>query len=120
MSQRVVYRDGLWNGRPLEDWVPEVVADLAEVADPLKIILFGSVARGEAGPHSDIDLLVVLPEAPEQRWKAAGRLHAAVTTPVPVDILVTDPDEIARRGHLQGSALRPALTEGVVVYERGT
>jgi predicted nucleotidyltransferase len=38
--------------------------------DPVKIILFGSHARGEAGPDSDIDVLVVLPEVANKRQTA--------------------------------------------------
>jgi len=37
---------------------------------------------------------------------------------LPVDIVLTTPQEIAQRGHLVGSVLRPALREGKVVYER--
>jgi len=45
-------------------------------------------------------------------------LSALSDLPVPKDVLVTMPDEIARRGHLGGSILRPALREGKVLYER--
>jgi hypothetical protein len=44
-------------------------------------------------------------------------LARAITAPVPVDLLVTDPAEIAERGDLPG-ILRVALREGRVVYER--
>jgi uncharacterized protein len=37
---------------------------------------------------------------------------------VPSDIIVTTPDEIARRGHILGTVLRPALEEGKVIYDR--
>jgi predicted nucleotidyltransferase len=56
-----------YGGRTLADWVPEVVADLARAADPLRVLLFGSVARGDDGPDSDIDLLVVLPAVDRRR-----------------------------------------------------
>jgi len=36
-----------------------VIRRIVEIAQPEKIILFGSAARGEMGPHSDVDLLVV-------------------------------------------------------------
>ena len=38
--------------------LPEVVRRLAEVYHPLRIYLFGSAARGDAGPDSDYDLMV--------------------------------------------------------------
>lgn len=119
MATRVTYQDGLWDGRPLDDWVDEVVADIVDEADPLRVVLFGSVARGTAGPHSDIDLLVVLEKLlAGQRWRRAADVYAAVRASVPIDVIVTDFDEIAERSAFTGSALREALTEGRVVYER--
>ena len=47
-------------GRTLAEWVPRIVRQLFEAADPEKIILFGSVARGDDGPDSEIDVTVVL------------------------------------------------------------
>ncbi|MGH8065569.1 MAG: nucleotidyltransferase domain-containing protein [Candidatus Entotheonellia bacterium] len=85
---------------------------------PLKIILFGSHARGEAGPESDIDLLVVLPEVSNKRHAAVAIRRALTDLPVLKDIVVTTPEEIARRGDLIGTVLRHALREGKVLYER--
>jgi predicted nucleotidyltransferase len=85
---------------------------------PLKIILFGSHARGEAGPESDLDLLVVLPEVASRRQSAVKIRCLLTDLPVPKDIVVTTPEEIARRGDLVGTVLRPALREGKVLYER--
>lgn len=86
---------------------------------PLRIILFGSHARGEAGPESDVDLLVVLPKVVNKRQAAIEIRRALADFPVCKDIVVTTPEEIARRGHLVGTILRPALREGKVLYERG-
>jgi uncharacterized protein len=86
--------------------------------DPVKIILFGSYARGEAGSESDIDLLVVLPEVANKRQAAVAIRRLLTDLPVPKDIVVTTPEEIARRGDLVGTVLRPALREGKVLYER--
>jgi predicted nucleotidyltransferase len=86
---------------------------------PLRIILFGSHARGEAHPGSDIDLLVVLPHVTDKRKAAIEIRRTLVDFPVGKDIIVTTPDEIARRGNLVGDVLRPALREGKVLYERG-
>ena len=86
--------------------------------DPLCIILFGSQARGDAGPWSDVDLLVVLPEVTNKREAAVEVRRALVNFTVSKDIIVTTPDEIERRGDLVGTILRPALREGKVLYER--
>jgi len=107
-----------YSGRTLAQWVPDVVADIVATADPLRVLLFGSVARDSDGPDSDIDLLVVLPQVERnRRHELTVKLARAITAPVPVDLLVTDPAEIAERGDLPG-ILRVALREGRVVYER--
>ncbi len=49
----------IYKGKTLEEWLPEAVERVVEDFDPLKVILFGSLARGEAGYDSDVDLLVV-------------------------------------------------------------
>lgn len=85
---------------------------------PLRIILFGSQARGAAGPGSDVDLLIVLPEVADKRRAAIEIRRALADFPVCKDIIVTTPEEIARRGDLVGTILRPALREGQVLYER--
>ena len=47
--------------------IDELVTQVVRAVSPLKIILFGSAARGQAGPDSDIDLLVVMPEGTHRR-----------------------------------------------------
>jgi predicted nucleotidyltransferase len=85
---------------------------------PEQIILFGSHARGEADSGSDIDLLVVLSNAKDKRTAAADVRRILIDVVEPTDILVATPEEIERRGRMIGSALRPALREGKVLYER--
>ncbi len=85
---------------------------------PVQVILFGSHARGEAGPYSDVDLLVVLPNVVDKRRAAVAIRRALLGFGVPKDIVVTTPEEIARRGRLIGSVLEPALREGRVLYAR--
>jgi predicted nucleotidyltransferase len=85
---------------------------------PLKLILFGSHARGDARPDSDIDVLVVLPEVSDKRRVAIEIRRTLIDLPVCKDIIVTTPEEIERRGNLIGTVLRPALREGKVLYER--
>jgi predicted nucleotidyltransferase len=99
-------------------WIMRLADEIVRQFHPLRVILFGSHARGDAGPDSDIDLLVVLSEAPDKRRAAVEMRRALAGFPVPKDIIVTTPAEIAARGHLVGTVLRPALREGKVLYER--
>ncbi|MDQ3782010.1 MAG: nucleotidyltransferase domain-containing protein [Actinomycetota bacterium] len=108
----------LYNGRTLADWVPDVVQELVDRFDPLRVILFGSVARGDDGPDSDIDLVVVLPPTTRSaRSRMMGDLIAAASLGPPVDVFPTDPEEFAEATQLPG-LLRVAAREGKVVYER--
>jgi uncharacterized protein len=99
------------------DYIQVMAERIVQDFDPVKIILFGSHARGEAGPESDIGLLVVLPEVANKRQAAVAIRRALTGLPVTKDIVVTTPEEIARRGDLVGTVLRPALREGKVLYE---
>jgi len=86
--------------------------------DPIRILLFGSRARGDGRAGSDVDLLVVLPRADNTRKAAVEIRRALADFPVGKDIIVATPNEIATRGDVVGSVLRPALREGKVLYER--
>lgn len=85
---------------------------------PLRIILFGSQARGDAGPDSDVDLLVVLPAVEHRREITVAIRRVLRDLPVSKDIIVSTPEEIAARSQIIGSVLHPAMQEGKVLYER--
>ena len=98
--------------------VATMVDRLAGRFNPDRILLFGSRARGDATESSDIDLLVVMPDGTDRR-RTAVEMHVALgDLPAAKDIVVTTPAHIARRGHVIGTVLRPALREGRVLYER--
>lgn len=107
-------------GRTLAEWVPDVVDRVVRTLDPSRILLFGSVARGDDGPDSDIDLLIVVDAFEGRRHDTAvAALRALRGLPVAVDVVPATPAMITGSGHLPGT-LRVALREGKVVYERGT
>jgi predicted nucleotidyltransferase len=99
-------------------WIGRMVDEIVRQFQPLQVILFGSHARGDAGPDSDVDLLVILSHVPNKRRAAIDVRRALAAFPVPKDVVVTSPEEIAQRGNLVGTILRPALREGKVLYER--
>ena len=69
-----------------------------------------------------VDLLVVMEDVTDKRRAAVEMRRALSDLPVSKDIIVTTPEEIARRGHLVGTVLRAALRDGKVIYggtERG-
>ena len=100
------------------DMIPVMVERIVQEFHPLRVILFGSQGRGEAGRWSDVDLLVVLEACPDYRGATAAIHDSLADLPVFKDIVVTTPEEIEREGTLVGTVLRPALREGRVLYER--
>ena len=98
--------------------VDTMVDLIAGAVEPERIILFGSRARGDAHPESDVDLLVVMPDGTDETGTTVA-MHALLhTMPLPQDIVVSTPSEIARRGHIQGNVLYESLRQGVLLYER--
>jgi len=85
---------------------------------PDKIVLFGSHARGTAGPDSDVDLLVIMPMNGSRRKVQLDIRCAIHNINVSKDIVVVTPDEVARQRHLAGTIVRPAMQEGQVLYEK--
>ena len=86
--------------------------------DPDKIILFGSYARGEARPGSDVDPLVVMPVKGSKRAKQLEIRAAVHDVGVPKDIVVSRPEEFQWRKDIVGTIEHPAAREGEVVYAR--
>lgn len=100
----------------LQASLEEIIRRIVEVAHPDRIILFGSAARGELGPDSDIDLLVVKSDV-EHRGHLSEDIYMNLSgIGVPVDIVVVTPEDIERFRHKVGTIIRPALRDGREVY----
>ena len=100
-----------------ERWLPVITRRLVRDFHPDRIILFGSQARGDPRPDSDIDLLVVVPTGVNDTRTLGARMRATLRdVPMSIDIVVTTPDRLARYGTLVGTFLRPALLEGVTLH----
>jgi uncharacterized protein len=85
---------------------------------PEKIILFGSRARGDARPESDVDLLVVMPVEGSIVELRLDIREALRRIPIPVDVIVTSPDDFAWRKDFVGTIEWPATREGKLLYAR--
>ncbi len=99
--------------------IDKMVRRLARRFKPEQIILFGSHARGTAGPDSDVDLLVVMPLTGQKQDTELAMRLALHDFAVATDVIVVTPEEVARRRHIPGTIIRPALHEGKVLYARG-
>jgi uncharacterized protein len=119
--QHFVDEQGRYNGKTLQELWPSVVDEVVRAVDPAEVILFGSVARGEDGPDSDIDLLVVFDRIdPAEKRHMMARIRSAIETFAPVDVTVTDPAEMAERRDEVGSILYWPAREGRAVYRRAS
>jgi predicted nucleotidyltransferase len=99
-------------------FLPEITRRILSVSAPEQIILFGSYARGDFGPDSDLDLLVILPVVQSSRSESTRLRRALRGLLVPVDIIVVTPQQIERYRNTPGYIYKSALTEGKVIYER--
>jgi predicted nucleotidyltransferase len=93
----------------------QIVQSIAKVVRPRKIILFGSAARGEMGPDSDLDILVVT-DCKHRRNTARKIRRQLFGVGVPIDIIVAKPEDLERYGDSIGLIYRPALREGKILY----
>lgn len=105
-----------------EDMLQEITREIVDTVDPVAVILFGSYAKGVAGPNSDLDFLVV-EEQPfvlgrsrrkemAMLWRLLGKFRIAK------DILVYSIDEVNKWKTARNHIVAQALMEGRVLYER--
>jgi predicted nucleotidyltransferase len=95
----------------------EALRRLIAAYGPERIYLFGSHARGDAGPHSDFDLLVVVPDdaAPERR-RSRLAYEALGGTGTATDVLVCSRSYFEARRHLKASLPGTVLREGRLLH----
>jgi len=97
--------------------VSEIVKRILDVAEPQRIILFGSAAMGEMSKDSDIDLLV-LESAPGDTRKESVRIRQAVRgLGHPFDIIVMATERFEESKNVVGGVAYPANKYGEVIYE---
>jgi len=97
--------------------VNEVVNRLVAVAWPLRLIAFGSAARGELAAANDLDLLVVEPEL-TSRYSETVRLQKALRgVLMSVDLVVTSQARFDERSRIPGTLEYAAHREGKVLHD---
>jgi len=97
----------------------ELLDPVVAYFNPRRVILFGSAARGEAGPDSDIDLLVIVDDdtAPEKVRLKAG-FESRRSYHQPADVIPVREATFLRKSKIANTLSRAATLDGVVVYER--
>ena len=100
----------------IDSVLDEVIRRVVEAAQPERIILFGSAARGHAEPARDLDLLVV--KACANRRELAARIRRQLYgVKAAVDIVVVTPEDIERYKDAHALVIKQALRQGRMVYE---
>jgi uncharacterized protein len=104
------------NGRVDQEVLAEIVQRVVGAAQPDRIILFGSAARGEMGPNSDIDLLVIK-SGKFNRDRVSRDIYRNLSgAGAAVDVVVATAEDVEQYGDSPYLVYYPALREGKVVY----
>jgi predicted nucleotidyltransferase len=99
-----------------QETLEEILRRIVRVAQPERIILFGSAARGQMRPHSDVDLLVIKSGEFDQNRLVGDiymNLHGVGQA---VDVILVTPEQVERYRHTHCLVIAPALREGQEVY----
>jgi len=99
-----------------EKEIQSITKQLIEKYGPEKIILFGSAARGDTGPDSDADFLIIKEQTPYYGSDRIRELSPIIERNIPVDFLVYRPEEFEKRLEMGDPFLKAILKEGRVLY----
>ncbi len=99
-----------------QETLGEITRRVVQVAQPERIILFGSAARGEMSPHSDVDLLVVK-SGEYDPSRLVGDIYVNLHgVGQAVDVILVTPKQMERYRHTHCLVIAPALREGKEIY----
>jgi len=99
-------------------FLPEITRRIVSTSHPEQVILFGSYARGDHHPDSDLDLLVIMKHVDSPRSESNRLRRALRGLLIPVDVIVATFDQVDRYRNTIGFIYQNALDEGKVVYDR--
>ncbi|MDI7259967.1 MAG: nucleotidyltransferase domain-containing protein [Thermodesulfobacteriota bacterium] len=96
--------------------VDEIVRRVTSAVHPVRVVLFGSAARGEMGPGSDVDLLIVVPDGTRRRDASRKAFRALSGLGIAKDVIVVTESDVKEFGENPSLVIKPALEEGREVY----
>ena len=114
----VIPREALGPALSVRDpLVDEIVRRLVAAYEPERVYLFGSAARGEAGPDSDYDILLIVPDdAPAERMRSRRAYEVLWGVGAAVDVLVWRRSTFEARAEVRTSLPAVVLREGVLLH----
>ncbi|MEW6358315.1 MAG: nucleotidyltransferase domain-containing protein [Planctomycetota bacterium] len=100
----------------IQEIIEELVQRIVRTVHPLRIVLFGSAARSQMGPDSDLDVLVVMPDGAHRRQTAQTIYRGLMGLGMAKDIVVVTESDVRQYGDNPSLVLCPALREGKEIY----
>jgi len=98
----------------------EIIRRVVEVAQPDKIILFGSAAHGTMGPNSDVDLPVIKSGKYDRRRLVTAIYRSFHGVEAAIDVILVTPEDVQRYGDSPCLVIYPAIREGKLIYAAKT
>lgn len=105
-----------YSNEQLQEELQQIVFDLLPLK-PKKVILFGSMARGDYHEFSDVDLLIIR-DTDKRFIERIEEVCSQIKSRLPVEPLVYTESEFERMLQEENSLIKKALEEGVVLFEQ--
>ena len=102
--------------KQFDEEIQNVVNQLISLYKPEKIILFGSLAKGQVKQSADIDLFIIKNDVPEFGVDRIRQLDALINYTLATDFIVYRPEELEQRLKLGDPFIKSILKEGKVLY----
>jgi len=105
--------------RPNQNILDNLVRRIIAVVRPSRILLFGSAARGDMQPDSDIDVLVIVPDGVHRRQTVRDIYRHLIGFPFAVDVVVATESDLSKYKDNFSLVYYPASREGQEIYAAG-